>query len=76
MHPWHHMLSRQSSWDRRERWAKCDMLYAVTYERLSLWKLGKEPNGKRRYLTNYLIAELDFERIQVGILAALNIRLK
>lgn len=70
--PWHHKLSRDSSWDRRERWAKCDMIYAVSFARLSQWRIGKKPDGKRAYLTNFLISDADFAAIKAGVLKALN----
>lgn len=72
--PWHHMLSRASQWDKKARWVKCDMLYAVSCRRLSAWKLGgRTPDGKRKYLRNFFVSERDFAAIQAAILKALNI---
>jgi uncharacterized protein YifN (PemK superfamily) len=68
--PWHRRLHRV--WDRQERWAKCDLLYAVSYQRLFPWRLGKTAQG-REYLRNFFVDEDDFTAIQEGILAALNI---
>lgn len=66
--PWHHHLSQASQWDRRERWAKCDMLYALSLRRLFPWRVG------RATLRNFRIAEADFAAIQGAVLEALNIR--
>lgn len=71
--PWHYKLSRQSSWDRMERWAKCDMIYAVSLDRLFLLRHGRKPDGRRRYLVNYRVSAEDFAAIQAGVLKALNI---
>lgn len=73
--PWHHKLSDASKWDKLTRWAKCDMIYAVAFERLTAWKLpGRDSNGKRRYLRNFKIAQDDFLAIQDGVLNALKIK--
>lgn len=72
--PWHYKLSAASQWDRRERWAKCDMIYAVSFDRFFLWKLGRDrATGKRLYLIEHRISEADFGHIQAAILKALNI---
>ena len=31
-------------------WVKCDMVYTVSFDRLSLFYRGKLPNGKRNYI--------------------------
>jgi uncharacterized protein YifN (PemK superfamily) len=69
--PWHHKMSR--GWDKADRWAKCDMIYAVSLDRLFLLRHGWKPDGKRRYLTNYRVTDEDFAAIQAGVLKALNI---
>lgn len=73
VYPWHHKISSQSSWDRLERWAKCDMIYAVSFDRLFLLRYGRKPDGRRRYLVNYRVTVEDFLAIQAGVLKALNI---
>jgi uncharacterized protein YifN (PemK superfamily) len=35
----------------RKCWAKCDMLYTVSFKRLELIRLGKDRTGKRLYYT-------------------------
>lgn len=70
--PWHHRLSRASQWDSFERWAKCDMLYALRIGRLSPWKLGRSrATGERKYLRDFFVSEEDFAAIQRGVLRAL-----
>lgn len=54
-------------------WAKCDMLATVAFERLDLFRTGRDHEGKRRYLSSKL-PENDFERVKAGILAALGFR--
>ncbi len=49
------------------------MIYAVSLDRLFLLRHGQKPDGKRRYLIGYRVAEDDFVAIQVGALKALNI---
>jgi uncharacterized protein YifN (PemK superfamily) len=72
---WHHKLSRASMWDRQHRWAKCDLIQPVSYDRLEAWKLGgRTPDGKRRYLRNFFISDDDFKAIHACIFEALNIK--
>lgn len=71
---WHHKLSRESQWDKKHRWAKCDLIQPVSYDRLSAWRLGgRTPDGKRRYLKNFRVSDDDFHAIQACILLALNL---
>jgi hypothetical protein len=49
------------------------MLYAVSYGRLSPWRLGKAKDGGRQYLKNFFVGANDFAAIEKGVLAALNI---
>lgn len=51
-------------------WAKCDMLATVGFERLDLFRTGRDQDGKRKYLQPKLGRD-DFTRIQNGILSAL-----
>jgi mRNA interferase MazF len=48
------------------------MISAVSFERLSLIRLGKDQYGKRKYLTQ-IIDKIDLEAIQKGILASLGL---
>lgn len=72
---WHHLVSRKSSWDRTPRWAKCDLVQPVSYDRLSAYRLkGRTPEGKRRYLHNFFVVEEDFEAIRAGVVAAMKLQ--
>lgn len=71
---WHYPMTRASSWDRRERWAKCDMVYAVSLKRFFPWRLGKGTDGKRNYLFGFRVSESDFTAIQRAVLSALDIK--
>lgn len=39
---------------KNECWAKCDMLYTVSYSRLDAPYLGKTPSGARRYVPMFV----------------------
>lgn len=54
-------------------WAKCDMMATVSFERLDLFRTGRDHTGKRRYLQPKL-PEADFGRVRQGILFALGIK--
>lgn len=71
---WHHQLSTASQWDRRPRWAKCDMLYALSLGRLFFWQLGRDADGKRKTLRDFRITEEDLAAVHAAVLAALNIQ--
>jgi uncharacterized protein YifN (PemK superfamily) len=51
-------------------WVKCDMLATVSFERLDLFRTGRDHEGKRQYL-NRRLSEEDFKRVKLGILAGL-----
>lgn len=70
---WHHRLSLESQWGRDTRWAKCDMVYAVSLRRLFVWREGRDANGAPIDIRNFRIAKDDFAAIQDAVLAALNI---
>ena len=70
---WHHRLSQASQWDRDPRWAKCDMVYALSLRRLFAWRAGRDASGAPIILRNFRIAKDDFAAIQDAVLAALNI---
>ncbi len=61
-----------SPFDANEHWIKADMLNTVSFERLSLIKCGKGPNGTRKYLDICLsdeqLAELESKiKLALGI---------
>ena len=58
--------------DSSTMWAKCDMIATVSFDRLDLFRTGRDQQGKRKYLTMRLDAET-LERIRTGIRAGLGI---
>jgi mRNA interferase MazF len=48
-------------------WAKCDMVATVGFDRLDLFRTGRSPGGRRKYLTPKLSAA-DLERVRIGVL--------
>jgi mRNA interferase MazF len=48
-------------------WAKCDMIATVGFERLDLFRTGRDQGGKRKYLTPK-VSRKDLERVRVGVL--------
>ena len=59
--------------DFAECFAKCDMIATVSFDRLDLFRSGRGPDGKRKYLTRQISLE-DFDRIRNGILHGLGFR--
>lgn len=53
-------------------WAKCDMVASVSFERLDLFRSGRDQKGQRKYLTRKLDAET-FTRVIAGVRAGLGI---
>jgi uncharacterized protein YifN (PemK superfamily) len=53
-------------------WAKCDMLATVAFERLDLFRTGRDQYGKRKYLHPKVSAQ-DLVRIRMGVLFALGL---
>ena len=73
--PFHHRMDPSSlpgKLARKETWAKCDMLATVSLERLDRVMVGKEPGGKRIYVSEQVLDE-DFESIRQGVMIALGI---
>jgi len=54
------------------KWVKCDMVYTVSFERLSLLFNGKDELGKRIY-ENHIISTDELLKIQQCVLIALGI---
>lgn len=42
---------------KKECWAKCDLIYTVSYKRLSTPYRGRTPNGRRNYLVLHVSKE-------------------
>jgi mRNA interferase MazF len=53
-------------------WAKCDMIATVGFERLDLFRGGRETNGNRKYVTRRVDTET-FEMIKAAIRCGLGI---
>lgn len=56
----------------RDCWAKADMVAAVSFGRLDMFRTERAPDGQRRYLTPKL-PEADFALIQAALRAALGL---
>jgi mRNA interferase MazF len=54
-------------------WAKCDMIATVSFERLDLFRTGRDQSGKRKYIHPVLMAE-DMARVRQGVLAGLGLK--
>ena len=59
-------------WEGKVKWAKCDMFATVSFARLSPIKLGRGPDGQRKYL-NTPIPDNDLLGIRRGVLHALSL---
>ncbi|MBI3438557.1 MAG: type II toxin-antitoxin system PemK/MazF family toxin [Proteobacteria bacterium] len=59
-------------WNGNEGWAKADMLATVGFHRLDLIRLGKDHEGKRKYLQRTIAAD-QLRLIQTCVLHALNL---
>jgi len=56
---WHYKLPRSSMppssyFQKSETWIKGDMLYRISFKRLELIKIGKDPSGNRIYFKDRL----------------------
>lgn len=60
-------------YDSSEAWVKCDMIYTVSFDRLSLFHRGKLPNGKRNYIYE-AVSDEDFRKIKECIAKGVGIR--
>lgn len=54
-------------------WVKADMLATVGFERLDLFRTGRDQSGKRKYLTNLKVSEVQFEQIRGAVRHALGL---
>ncbi len=73
---YHHALEFERAlpppWATKKCWVKADMLATVGFHRLHLIGIGRDHEGKRRYL-NWCISEDDLKCIRACILHALNL---
>jgi mRNA interferase MazF len=60
-------------WPGDRKWAKCDMLATVGYARLSPIGIGRDAQGKRRYIYPHLAAD-QLKDIRRAVLCALSLR--
>jgi uncharacterized protein YifN (PemK superfamily) len=44
-------------WESQSYWVKADMLATVSFRRLELFRIGRDHEGKRKYLTNTISDE-------------------
>lgn len=56
-------------------WVKSDLIYTVSYDRLTAPYFGKNPNGSRRYVT-LKVSKDDLDKIRSCVLKALQYDLK
>ncbi len=61
-------------WNAPEMWVKADMLATVCFDRLDLFRTGRDFEGKRKYLHPQLHSK-DLERVKLCVLRALGISL-
>lgn len=57
-------------WEGPSKWAKCDMLATVGYERLSPIGVGRQADGRRRYIYPHVTRE-QLKEIRRAVLCAL-----
>lgn len=73
---YHHAIEFEralpSPWSTKKCWVKADMLATVGFHRLDLIGVGRDHEGKRRYL-NLCISDEDLKCIRACILHALNL---
>ncbi|MBI1406518.1 MAG: hypothetical protein GC145_10380 [Caulobacter sp.] len=60
-------------WEGQEKWAKCDMLATVGFQRLSPIGVGRGPGGQRKYIYPKVTAD-ELLAIRKGVLCALTFR--
>jgi uncharacterized protein YifN (PemK superfamily) len=74
--PWHCKLEIDvelpSPWSSKTCWVKGDMVYAIGFHRADLFRLGKDPSGRRIYQTTALSAE-KLKYVQQCVLAGLGL---
>lgn len=71
----HHRMSMDSlvgKLRRKETWAKCDLLYTVSLERLDRVLVGKNQDGRRQYRAPRVTPD-DFAAILQGVKAGLGL---
>ena len=59
-------------YDKNVQWVKCDMIYTVSYQRLSFPFVRKSSTGKRQYIQKRL-SDADMRSIEKAVLSALQI---
>jgi uncharacterized protein YifN (PemK superfamily) len=65
-------LSLPSPYENKTNWAKCDMIYSVSFDRLELFRIRKEMGGKREY-KEFCISSEDLKRIRAGFLSSVGL---
>lgn len=54
-------------------WAKCNMIYTVSFDRLFPFKVSKNTEGKRLYV-NYYVEQWDLENIKRAVVCGLGLQ--
>lgn len=72
--PWHYLLRLKEplspQFPAKECWAKCDMISAVSFDRLKVIFKGKDSNGKRRNVIPKLSSD-ELEAIRTAVMFAI-----
>jgi uncharacterized protein YifN (PemK superfamily) len=61
-----------SPWHARECWVKADMLATVGFHRLDRIRLGRGPDGKRKFL-DFVLPESELQKITEAVLYAIGL---
>ena len=59
-------------WSAERCWVKGDMIYSLSFERVNLFNLGRDENGRRVYQTDTLSKDT-FAAVQKCVLAGLGL---
>lgn len=73
--PWHLELPKlrlPRPWDKGPNWVKADMIYAVSWTRLDLIRMGRDLKGRRIYYTTPLPYS-DIQDVRRAVLSSLGI---
>jgi uncharacterized protein YifN (PemK superfamily) len=77
--PYHHLLQLSPEqqmprpFEGREKWVKGDMLYTMSFDRLSRPCAGKDPDTGRRIYPSLMLTEVQMECVEKSVLAAIGI---
>lgn len=74
LRPWHYLVRTEdplpSPYDSEYHWAKCDIIFVASFERLSLPFNGRDALGKRKYVVKSVSME-ELEAIRLCVARAI-----